>query len=67
MAQLSIAVDRTRQQILRSQASNSRIPPAERLLSASLSNVSFEPQTTALSALVDLKNVLGGSASVALR
>lgn len=66
-AQLSIAVDKTRQQLLSSQAKNPRIPPAERLLSSSLSNVNFDSHTTALTAVVNIKNVLGSTASVTVR
>jgi hypothetical protein len=64
VSELSLAVEKTKQQLLRQQAKNSNIPPAERLLSASLSDVTFDQQTTSLTAVVDLKNVLGGSASV---
>lgn len=65
-AALSQAVERTRQQITAKQARNSKIPPAERLLSASLVSVKFDAQTTTLSAVVDLKNMLGSSALVTL-
>jgi hypothetical protein len=64
VSELSLAVEKTKQQLLRQQAQNSNIPPAERLLSASLSDVRFDQQTTSLTAVVDIKNVLGGSASV---
>jgi hypothetical protein len=67
VTELSLAVDNTRQQFLKKQAKNSKIPPSERLLSASLANVRFNEQTTAITAIVDIKNVLGGSASISVR
>lgn len=67
VSELSLAVEKTKQQILNKQATNSKIPPSERLLTSSLSNVSFDEQSTSLTALVDIRNVLGGSASVSLR
>lgn len=66
-AELSIAVDRTRQQILEQQASNLQIPAEERMLSCSLSEVSFDQKSTSLTAVVTLKNILGNSASVNIR
>ena len=67
VSELSLAVENTKQQLLRKQARNSKIPPSERLLSASLSNVKFDETSTALTALVDIRNVLGGSASVSIK
>lgn len=66
-AELSLAVDRTKQQLFRAQARNSRIPPAERLLSASLANVEFDARTTSLAAVVDLRSVAGDAALVTVR
>lgn len=66
-ALLSLAVNRTKQQILRSQAQNSRIPPSERLLSATLSSVEFDAQNTAIRGVVDLRSVAGESALVTVR
>jgi hypothetical protein len=65
-AQLSLAVDRTVQQMLRAQAQNTKLPPTERLLSASLSNVEFDQTTTTLRGTVDLRSVAGESALVTL-
>jgi hypothetical protein len=65
-AALSQAVERTRQQITAKQARNSRIPPSERLLSASLVSVKFNVETTTLSAVVDLKSMVGSSALVTI-
>lgn len=66
-AELSLAVSRTREQLLRLQAQNPRIPPAERLLSASLSSVRFDELTTTLTAVVDIQNMVGAAASVTVR
>jgi hypothetical protein len=63
-ANMATAVMATKSQILKAQATNSRIPPSERLLSCSLVTVKFNRATTTLSAVVDIKNVLGGSAVV---
>lgn len=67
MAELSQAVDRSRQQLIRLQAKYPRIPPSEKLLSASLSDVRFNTDTTTLSAVVDLRNMAGATASVTIR
>ncbi len=67
MSDLSLAVENTKRQLLQKQAKNSKIPPNERLLSASLSNVSYDQKTTALIGLVDLRNVVGGAATVTVR
>jgi hypothetical protein len=63
-AELSLAVSRTREQLLSIQAKSPRIPPAERLLSASLVSVRFDEMTTTLTAVVDIRNMVGASASV---
>jgi len=67
VSSLSMAVDRSRQEILRKQSKNSKIPPSERLLSASLSDVKFDARASTLSGVVTLRNVLGASASVNVR
>jgi phage baseplate assembly protein W len=67
MADLSLAVSRTREQLLRLQSKYPGIPPAERLLSASLTDVRFDNTTTTLTAVVDLQNMVGASASVTVR
>jgi hypothetical protein len=61
-ADLSLAVSRTKTELLAAQAKDRRIPPVERLLTAELSNVTFNPSTTTLSATVTLKNAVGESA-----
>jgi hypothetical protein len=67
MADLSMAVSRTKEQLLRLQGRLSGIPPDERLLSASLTDVRFDSSTTTLTAVVDLYNMVGVSASVTVR
>lgn len=67
MADLALAVDRTREQLVRSQAKHPRIPPDEKLLSASLTDVRFNSDTTTLTAVVDLRSMAGGATSVFLR
>lgn len=66
-ADLAQAVDRTRTELLRVQSLDRRIPPSERLLSASLAGMQFDPETTILSARVDIRNILGDAGSVSLR
>jgi hypothetical protein len=66
-ALLSLAVDRTKQQVFRSQAKNSHIPPSERLLSATLSSVEFDAENTAIRGVVDLRSVAGEGALVTVR
>jgi len=66
-AELSMAVDRTKKNVFRAQANNRRIPPEERLLSASLSSVRFDSETTTLYGVIDLRNVVGDAALVTVR
>ena len=66
-AELSMAVSRTQEQLLRIQAQNPRMPPDERLLSASLISVRFDEHTTTLTAVVDIRNMVGIAASVTVR
>lgn len=65
-AKLALAVDRSRQQLLRLQAKYPRIPTDERLMAASLANVSFSPTTTTVSATVYLQNMAGDASSINL-
>lgn len=67
MSGIAIAVDRTKQQILRAQAKNSKIPTTEKLLSASLASISYDEATTTLAAVVEIKNVAGDSSLVTIR
>jgi hypothetical protein len=63
-ADIAIAVERTKSQLLKAQANNSSIPPSERLLSASLVSVSYDKSNTTAYAVVDLRNVVGASSLV---
>lgn len=65
-ADLSLAIERTKSELLRLQGADQRIPPSERLLSATMVNVNFNPSSTVLSAVVELTNSLGQSAQVQL-
>jgi hypothetical protein len=65
-ADLALAVDRTRVELISSQANNPRIPTDERLLSATLSSVEYNELTTALSAVVEIKNSVGDRAEVSI-
>lgn len=67
MADLSIAVSRTREQLQALQSKYSNIPPDERLLSAELTDVRFDEATTTLTAVVDIKNMVGATATVNVR
>lgn len=64
MADLAVAIDNSRQELLRQQSIDQRIPPEERLLSASLQNMSFDPSSSTLTASVALMNSVGQTAVV---
>lgn len=66
-ADLALAIERTKSELLRLQAKDSRIPLSEKLLSASLTNMNFDDKTATLSATVALKNMLGEQAEVSVR
>lgn len=65
-ADLTLAVQRTRDELLRLQAQVSNLPLSEKLLSSSLSSISFDPNTTTVSAVVTLQNMLGESANLSI-
>lgn len=65
-ADLSSAIERTKQELLRLQSSNQTIPPSEKLLSSSLETVEFDSSSTVLSARVLIQNMLGDAAEVSL-
>lgn len=65
-ADLALAIEKTKSELLSLQGKDQRIPPSERLLSATLVNVNFSPSSTVLSAIVELLNSLGQSAQVQL-
>jgi hypothetical protein len=66
-ADLAIAIDRTKSELLRLQSQNSSMPLSEKLLSAELTSMSFDATTTTLNATVSLKNMLGEQAQVSVR
>lgn len=66
-ADLAQAVEKTKNELLRLQAKNPRIPPAERLLSGDLQSVQFDAANTVLSARVSIKNVLSEQAEISVR
>lgn len=57
-ADLAAAIERTNSELLRLQSQDRKIPPSEKLLSSSLVSMSFNPNTTALSARVEIRNQL---------
>lgn len=65
-ADLSLAVERTKNRLMKLQAGQPRLPPSERLLSCTLSDVQFDPSSTTLSAVISLYNMLGDGADVSL-
>lgn len=66
-ADLSLAIEKTKQELFRVQAENQTIPPSEKLLSSSLDVVEFDAKTTVLSARVNIQNMIGDAAEVSLR
>lgn len=66
-ADLALAIERTKNELLALQSKNPRIPLSEKLLSASLSGLNFDDSTTTLVATVALKNMLGDQAEVSVR
>ncbi len=65
-ADLAMGIEKTKQELLRLQASNQSIPPSERLMTTSLDVVEFDERTTVLSARVNIQNMLGDVAEVSL-
>lgn len=65
-ADLSLAVDRTNSELLKLQSQNPRIPPEEKLLSASITNITFDTTTTILSASVSIINMAGNTGEVSV-
>jgi hypothetical protein len=65
-ADLALAISRTKDQILSMQALRPGIPSSEKLLSSNLTGVSFNEQTSVLSATVDLRNMEGTVADISL-
>jgi len=63
-AKLAFAIERTNGEILRSQATQTGLPPAERLLSCGLDSVEFNSSDSILNARITMSNVLGDRAQV---
>jgi hypothetical protein len=66
-ASMAMAVDKAKSDLLRKQAQSRNVPLDEQLLSSTLDSVVFEPNSSTLRATVSLRNMLGETASVALR
>jgi hypothetical protein len=65
-ADLALAVERTRTELVRLQ-SVTRVPPSEKLLNTVIESVQFDEDTTTLVAQVSIKNMLGETAEVSVR
>jgi hypothetical protein len=65
-ADLAMAIEKTKNELLRLQSSNQAIPPSEKLLSSSLDKVEYDSASTVLSARVLVQNMLGDAAEVSL-
>lgn len=65
-ADLSMAIEKTKNELLRIQSSNQTIPPSEKLLSSNLDTVEYDSASTVLSARVLIQNMLGDAAEVSL-
>lgn len=63
-ADLTLAVERAKSELLKLQSKDRRIPPNERLLSTSLVSLNFNEQATTISAVIEVTNALGASAQV---
>jgi hypothetical protein len=66
-AAMAMAVDKAKSDLIRKQAQSRNVPLDEQLLSSTLDSVTFEPNSSTLRATVSLRNMLGETASVALR
>jgi hypothetical protein len=66
-ADLSTSIDKTNNELLRLQAGDRRIPPSERFLSGTLVGMNFDPDTTVLSARVEIRNQLLEGSLVTIR
>jgi hypothetical protein len=66
-ADLALCIDRTKNELMRLQAETPYIPLDERLLSASLTNLFFDPDTSTLNAVVTLDTMSGASTRLSLR
>lgn len=58
-ADLALAIDKTKKDLVKLQTQDPTIPPEEKLLSADLGEVAYDPSTGVLGAKVTLTNMLG--------
>lgn len=65
-ADLTMAIDRTRTELIKKQTYSNRVPSSEKLLSCELGDVVFDPYSGKLQARVFLRNMVGDSAEVSL-
>lgn len=65
-ADLAMAIEKTKNELLRIQSSNQSVPPSEKLLASSLDKVEYDSSSTVLSARVLIQNMLGDAAEVSL-
>lgn len=65
-ADLTMAIDRTRTELVKKQSASSRVPSSEKLMSCELGDVVFDPYSGKLQARVFLRNMVGDSAEVSL-
>jgi hypothetical protein len=65
-ADLALAINRTNSELIRKQAAYPNLPVAERLLSSTLENVSYDKSTSIIYARVALQNMAGQLAEVSL-
>lgn len=66
-ADLTLAIERTKTELLQLQSRRSNIPQSEKLLSSNLESTQFDERTSTLSARVSLQNMLGNQAEVSVR
>lgn len=64
LADLTLAINRTKSEILKKQSEITRIPLEERLSKAEIGNIKFDKSAGALSAVVTLTNMAGDNAEV---
>jgi len=66
-ADMAQSIEKTKNELVRLQTKNPRIPPSERLLSSDLQSVQFDASNTVLSARVSIKNMLSEDAEISIR
>jgi hypothetical protein len=63
---LAMAVEKTKSEMIKLQSRSSGLPPEEKLLSASLGTVSFNPNTSTLTGTIILTNMVGATGQVSI-